>query len=81
MSDSAAVPMPSGISGRVINVVDATGQDATGTFVKGRNVTYQLNTGATGSVFVPLATFSPDSVKAAVLADAQQLHAVSQLKF
>lgn len=70
----AAVP-----TWKIVQVTDRTDQDATGAYVKGRLVTYQLASGHTGTVFVPLAVFSTDSVRAAVMADAQTLADVAGL--
>lgn len=81
MSDLAQSPFPAGISGRVVNVTDAKGQDPSGNWVPGRNVTYQLSTGHTGTVFVPLSTFGVESVSAAIAADAQKLAAVASIRF
>lgn len=68
-------------TGRVISITDMTSQDGTGAWVKGRSVTYQLTSGHTGTVFVPLSTFSVDAVRAAVQADAQKLADVANLSF
>lgn len=57
----------------------ASGQDANGNFVRGRNITYQLADGTTGSVFVANSNYTPDSVKAAIAADAEKVAAVAQL--
>ena len=81
MSDMVASPFPAGVSGRVVSVTDTRGQDPSGNWVPGRNVTYQLSTGNTGTVFVPLSTFGVESVSAAIAADAQKLAAVASLKF
>jgi hypothetical protein len=64
---------------RVIGITEATGPDPSGRFTQGRNVTYQLASGLTGTVFIPLAGFTEDTVAAAVNLDAQTLHNVSQL--
>jgi hypothetical protein len=68
-------------TGKVISVVDGTGQDAQGNWAQGRRVTYQLSSGHTGTVFVPLAAFSAESVRAAIAADAQKLADVANLTF
>ena len=57
----------------------ATGQDSNGSFVRGRNITYQLADGTSGSVFVPNSNYTPDAVKAAIAADAEKVQAVAQL--
>lgn len=80
MSQQSA-PVPAGTPGwKVVSVVDATGLDATGSYVKGRNVTYQLATGPAGTVFIPLSVFGTEAATAAITADAAKLYAVSQLK-
>ena len=64
---------------RVINIAEATGPDPTGRYVTGRNVTYQMKSGYTGTVFVAAANFNRDSVAAAIAADAQNLDDVANL--
>lgn len=68
-----------GPSWRVIGIQDGTGPDAAGRFTTGRNVTYQLASGPAGTVFVPMASFTEEAVAAAINADAQTLHNVSNL--
>jgi hypothetical protein len=70
-----------GPAGKVVNIIDATGQDSTGRYVTGKNVTYQLKSGLSGTVFVPNSLFNEDAVRAAVMADAARLHAASQITF
>lgn len=53
--------------------------DMTGAFVKGKTVTYQLRNGKTGTVFVPGATINPDTIRAAVAAEADALTAALNL--
>jgi hypothetical protein len=81
MSASQSASAPASPTGRVINIADARDRDATGNFVTGKNVTYQLATGQTATVFVPGATFSEDAVRAAVTADAATLAKVANLTF
>jgi hypothetical protein len=57
----------------------ASGQDANGNFVRGRNITYQLDDGTTGMVFVANAAYTPDAVKAAIAADAEKVAGVAGL--
>lgn len=64
---------------RVIQVQDGTGPDSTGRFVQGKTVTYQLETGHTGTVFVPAPNANADAVKLAVAADAANLDAIANL--
>lgn len=70
---------PGGPSWRVIAVADGTGQDATGRFTTGRNVTYQLSTGPTGTVFIPSSAMTEETVAAAIQADAAVLHNIANL--
>lgn len=70
--------MPS-VSWKVLQVTDGQGQDATGRFVNGKNVTYQLSAGQTGTVFVPASQFDPDTVKSMVAAAAGNLAQVANL--
>lgn len=81
MSDTPPAALPAGLSGKVISVTDARGQDPAGSWVPGRNVTYQLNSGHTGTVFVALSSFNPESVKAAILADAVKIAGVANITF
>jgi hypothetical protein len=57
----------------------SSGQDANGNFVRGRNITYQLTDGTTGMVFVANTAYTPDSVKAAIVADAEKVAGVAGL--
>lgn len=57
----------------------ASGPDGNGGFTRGRNVTYQLADGTTGTVFVPNANLTPDFVKAAIDDDAARVAAIAQL--
>jgi hypothetical protein len=58
---------------KVTGANQTTGQDQTGRYVNGFEVTYQLKSGATGSVFVPKDGFNEDAVRAAVDAAARTL--------
>ena len=53
---------------------------AAGTYTKGRQVFFQLDSGPSGSVFVPNDQLSTDSVRAAVNAAAQQLADIHALQ-
>jgi len=68
-------------AGKVITVVDGRGQDPSGTFVVGKQVTYQLSSGQTGTVFVPGAQVSADAIRAAVTADAAELAKALNITF
>ena len=64
---------------RVLNAIDGTGQDAGGRYVVGKNVTYQLESGQTGTVFIAGTSFTPEQVSAAIRAEAQNLADVLNL--
>lgn len=78
-SGNVQVYQTSGPNWRVTGAVQTTAQAANGQFARGWEVTYQLDTGHTGTVFLPTNQFNPDSVKAAVAADAAQLYQVVNL--
>ena len=64
---------------KVTGQQQGVGPDATGTNVKGRNITYQLADGTIGSVFIPNNAYTVENVKAAIAADAEKLAAVQKL--
>lgn len=64
---------------KVTQVVDGTGPDSTGRFVVGKTITFQLDTGHTGTVFVPATDANPDAVKLAVQQAAANLDAIANL--
>lgn len=68
-------------SGKVTNVQDGQGQNDQGQWVRGKNVTFQLSGGQTGTVFVPDSMFNPDMVRTAIQAAAQKLADVHNLTF
>lgn len=69
----------SGASWRVVNVTQGVGQDPTGRYVNGFEVTYQLKSGLSGTVFLAKDAFNEDAVAAAVSSAAATLYNVSQL--
>lgn len=69
-----------GVAWRVINVQDGQGQDATGRYVNGKTVTYQLASGHSGTVFVPNGQADPDTVRAMVQQEAANLAAIANLQ-
>lgn len=79
--------MPSNTSpqvpaGRVVAQAEAIGQDASGNYVPGVNVTATLaNGGPTFTVFIPKASYSPDAVKAALEEQASKVAAIHSLTF
>ena len=64
---------------KVIDTKTGTGADATGRYVQGYAINYQLKTGQTGTVFIPKANYTKDAATAAIMADAAQLAEVSNL--
>jgi hypothetical protein len=56
-----------------------TGQDAAGDYQKGVDVTFQLATGTTGTVFIPQIKYTPENVAVAVTKAARHLNAVDNL--
>lgn len=78
--------MPTPLPGRAGNVrwtvsgaVQTQGQDSGGRFVPGWEVTYTIDSGHSGTVFVPGAVPNQDAVKAAIVQSAQALHGVVNL--
>lgn len=75
-------PMPmrsGGPSWTVSNATQTTAQDATGRFAKGWEVTYTLDSGYSGTVFVPGDVLNQDQVRAAINQSAAALHSVVNL--
>jgi hypothetical protein len=69
-----------GSTWKVIGQPQATAsQDAMGAAVRGYMVTYQLGTGQQGQVFIPGASFDPDSAKPLIAAAAANLAGVLNL--
>jgi hypothetical protein len=66
---------------RVTAVNQTTGQDSTGRYTQGKEVSFTLASGVSGTVFVPDNMFNPDAVKAAIMAEAANLHQVSNLSY
>lgn len=72
-------PTPAGPQWRVTAQAETTAITPTGQVQQVMSVTFQLADGTTGTVQVPLSTYSPDTVRAAIAAKAAALHAVNQL--
>jgi hypothetical protein len=64
---------------KVVSQVQQSGQLPGGRFGPGMAVTYQLDTGTTGTVFVPLSAYNPANVTAAINAQAPSLATVDGL--
>lgn len=68
--------------GHVIAQTEGPGQDAAGNFVQGMNVTAVLDdTGTTFTVFIPLAQYNPDTVRARLEERAAQVAGVHGITF
>lgn len=78
MSDSSVQYYGAGgaVPWQIVNVVDSQGQGPSGGFTKGKDITFQLAGGQTGTFFVPLASFNPDAVKGLAASEAAKLQAV-----
>lgn len=64
---------------RIISVSPGQGQDATGRYTTGKQVTYQMATGQSGTVFVPDGQDTVEYTKAVVQAAADNLAALHNL--
>ena len=64
---------------RVVGQSQATDLDAENRFVDGLRITFQTGAGHTGSVFVPLATASPETVYAAISERAATMDQIANL--
>jgi hypothetical protein len=79
MSDTPLTPTPSA-HWRVTAQQEEMAPGAAGTYTKGVRVFFQLDSGPSGSVFVPNETYTIDNVRAAILARANAMadvHALS----
>jgi hypothetical protein len=76
MTAMAGYSGPGGPAWKVTGAAQTTGLGPNGQYQRGWEVTYQLEGGTTGTVFVPAAAFSPETVRAAVADDAARLAAV-----
>lgn len=72
-------PGPGSVAWKVISVADGTGPDATGRYVNGKTVTYQLRSGHTGTVFVPGPNANPDAAAVLIRQEAANLEAIANL--
>ena len=63
----------------VTQVTQGTGQTDTGRYAPGWTVTYKLDSGPSGSVFLAGTTLDPDAVKTAIQAQATALHQTANL--
>jgi hypothetical protein len=63
----------------VSGAVQTTSPDAGGRYVPGWEITYTIDTGHSGTVFVPGTTPNQDAIKAAINQQAQALHGVVNL--
>lgn len=72
-------PLPAGVTWRVVAQQETTAPGPAGTYTKGVIVSFLLNSGEQGSVFVPNQTYSADTVRAAVNAKAALMAEVAAL--
>ena len=80
MSDTAgALARFGGPNWKVTGAVQTVARGQNGTYANGWEVTYQLDSGHTGTVFLVNQSFNPEMVKQAVTADAAKLHQVVNL--
>lgn len=63
---------------RVVNQRQTT-REVNGKFQPVKEVTFQTTSGYTGSVYVPTATYSAETVKAAIDAEVTEVERVNQL--
>jgi hypothetical protein len=68
-----------GTAWRVIGIADGTGQDAAGRYVMGKNVTFQLKSGPSGTVFVPGPHATAEAAAALIQVEADELEAMANL--
>lgn len=66
----------SGVGWKVTEAAQQIGQDSTGRYTKGWQITFQLDGGQTGAVFVPGDSLNPAQVQAAVARQADALYGV-----
>jgi len=64
---------------RVVSQQEGVQPGPSGTYTKGMTVYFTLDTGETGSVFVPNTQLNPEYVKAAITARAVQLSSIGLL--
>lgn len=79
MSDTPATPAPV-VHWRITASQEQQAPGAAGTYTKGRQIFFALDSGPSGSVFVPNDSLSADNVRAAVNAAAQQLADIHALQ-
>jgi hypothetical protein len=64
---------------RVTQVVNTTAADATGKYTTGKQVSFVLDSGVTGTIFAPDGQDNPAAVKAAIMAEAAKLDQIANL--
>jgi hypothetical protein len=69
-----------GLGWTIIGQAETMQTDDAGAFVPGVTITFQLQGGQTGSVFVPNARYNVENVRAAVNARAGAMAAVAKLQ-
>lgn len=76
---TAVRPPSSGGTWQVVDVTERTDFSNPGRLVPGKDVAFTTGYGMRGTVFVPDAVFSPETVKAMVTPEAAKLDAVFNL--
>jgi hypothetical protein len=80
MSDTTnALARLGGPNWKVTGAMQTVARAPNGTFAPGWEVTYQLDSGHSGTVFLPTQSFNPEMVKQAITQDAAKLHQVVNL--
>lgn len=77
MATNASMPTP--VSWKVTAQAETTKINPTGNVIDGIEVDFQLSDGTAGSVFIPLASYSVDTVREAVSAKAADMSSVAGL--
>lgn len=77
MAPQPPAKMP--VTWTVISQQEVTDQDKAGNYVQGARVTFQLNTGTTGSVFVPTTIYNAETVAEAINKAAHKINNVDHL--
>jgi hypothetical protein len=72
--------MANGPQWKVIHQMETQQPDQSGAYVNGVQVTFQLQDGATGSVFVPESQYKADYVKQKIDQKAKLMHEVQNLQ-
>lgn len=77
MATTGSMPKP--VSWQVTAQAETTKINPTGNVIDGIEVDFQLSDGTAGSVFIPLSSYSVDTVREAIAAKAADMNNVSGL--